>query len=481
MLFIVFDTARASAFEPYGARPGASPAVRDLAARGEVHPAAVATSCWTVPSHASMFSGLPYRAAGFDHIGGGAPAEFAAAVAQNQDRWLPSFLQRQGYATAGVSTNLWVSEQTAFDTGFDTFRYVPSPRSPHLQAHTFREHAHWLIDALRATADDGAAQVEGLLAEWVAQQPRRPFFWFVNLVECHSPYLPPKPYNPLGPLGRLRAARDAGRYLHFDAIWRNTTGGFDLEGPAIERLRTLYAAAIVQLDAWLARVLELLDGHGLLEGTEIVLCSDHGENLGEGDLIGHSFSLDDRLLRVPMLTAGPLPAPGGDLFSLSRLPGWLASGLGFEDHPWQADAHHRVATAEFDAPGPGNEAKAREAAAKWGLGEDCYRTLMTSYTMATDGRWKLFRRPEGLAVIDTVTDPVEVRPRPMDQAVTEEMGGALLAELTAALDDLAERAVPPAHKNPQATPVDRTVAGAGVGHDDEAAALEAQMRLLGYL
>ena len=53
------------------------------------------------------------------------------------------------------------------------------------------------------------------------------------------------------------------------------------------------------MDDWLARVLDLLDKHKLLDDTQVVVTSDHGENFGEGGLCGHSFSLDDRSIRVP--------------------------------------------------------------------------------------------------------------------------------------------------------------------------------------
>ncbi|HYU58040.1 MAG TPA: sulfatase-like hydrolase/transferase, partial [Actinomycetota bacterium] len=65
VLLIVLDTARADAFEPYGAVPGSSPVVADLARRGSAFPMMVSTSCWTIPAHASLFTGLLPRAVGF--------------------------------------------------------------------------------------------------------------------------------------------------------------------------------------------------------------------------------------------------------------------------------------------------------------------------------------------------------------------------------------------------------------------------------
>ena len=58
VVLLVLDTARADAFEPYGATTGASPVVRDMASSGRAVRDVFATSNWTLPSHASMFTGL---------------------------------------------------------------------------------------------------------------------------------------------------------------------------------------------------------------------------------------------------------------------------------------------------------------------------------------------------------------------------------------------------------------------------------------
>src|SRR5207302_10025759 len=104
---------------------------------------------------------------------------------------------------------------------------------------------------------------------------------------------------------RARAADEAFRYLTFDSILLACLGEREVPPEAIERMRTLYGAALRYIDSWLARVLDALTTAGVLEDTLIVICSDHGENFGVRGLMGHSMSLDDRLLRVPFVVAGP--------------------------------------------------------------------------------------------------------------------------------------------------------------------------------
>src|SRR5688572_8452411 len=185
VLLIVLDTARADAFEPYGAAAGASPAVADLARAGRALPDVRSTACWTVPSHASMFTGLLPRAAGLDRAPGGMPAGCRPVMEGHAARVLPEVLRRAGYRTRGVSTNLWITEGSGFGTGFEEFRAVEATRQTEMVGTRLRGRAAWALDALRARSDDGAAEAGAILRGWLRQADSRPQFWFVNLIEAH--------------------------------------------------------------------------------------------------------------------------------------------------------------------------------------------------------------------------------------------------------------------------------------------------------
>jgi arylsulfatase A-like enzyme len=235
-------------------------------------------------------------------------------------------------------------------------------------------------------------------------------------------------------------------------------------------MRRLYTASIRLMDDWLARVLIGLDRHGLLDETIVVVTSDHGENLGEGQMIGHSFSLDDRLVRVPFVVSGPakpLPSPRA---SLVDVPAWLAASIGLDAHPWgEFDTNRDVAVAQFDAPGPADHPKALEAIREWGLGDEALRRLTTSFVCATNGQRKLLRRLGREELVDLDTDPMETAPVAIGRG-EETRWSHELSVLRAAIDEAEAGDVPGVTANEPPARSDREIAD-----------LEARMKLLGYL
>jgi arylsulfatase A-like enzyme len=471
IILVVLDTARADAIEPFGAAPGATPTLAQLAASGAAT-TPFATACWTVPSHASMFTGLLPRAAGLARVPEGRPQGAASVLAGHRDRLLPEVMRRAGYATAAVSTNLWISEASGFATGFERFESVGPGRQGRLHEGDLRGRLAWSLECLRAGVDDGAEEAGRVLERWTAAHDgQRPFFWFVNLVECHSPYLPPRPYNDLGPLDRVRAGEDARRFLSFEGVLRTCAGGQAPDADALERMRHLYASSVRYMDDWLAGVLERLQDRGLLDETLLVITSDHGENLGEGGLIAHALSLDDRLIRVPLVAAGPGADRAGELRSLVDLPRALGEAAGIADTPWNGDASDAwPAVAQFSPPVLREDPRAAEVIERWGLGEQELWRLTTAFTCATDGELKLIRRAGEELVHELPADPLELAPQPASELERSHAGR--LGALRGALDrsESARPAKPAGDAEaPQAAPA------------DEIADLEDRMRLLGYL
>jgi Sulfatase len=468
VLLIVLDAARADHFEPYGAPTGSTPVVAGLARRGSYVPHAYAAGSWTVPSHAALFSGLPPRAAGMSRAPGHTPQSCRPQLEALEDRLLAEVLRRAGYETRAVSTNAWLLPGSGFDTGFEQFELVDPSRDLGFGSHGRRHQARAMWEALRANVDDGARGAQDVLRRWMGESRQRPFFWFVNLVEAHSPYLPPKPFNDLGPLERVRSALEARKYLSLDSIWRASLGQLVVPAEVIERMRGLYAASIRSLDSWIGETLDALAEAHLLDDTLVIVTADHGENLGEHGMLGHSFSLDERLLRVPLVSSGPVDLDAGELLSLASLPNRLGRALDLADHPWSDPFPEGIAVAQFDPPTELGDPRNRLMLDLWGL-EDSDGALMrrftTRLTSATDGVLKLVRAGDSDEFFDLGVDPLEANPQaaPTASTAAERLHDALdLAAAPAVVARNATRAPDPAQ------------------HED-VDGLEERMRLLGYM
>lgn len=464
VLVLVLDAARQDAFEPYGAVPGSTPTVSQLASRGRALDGVYATSCWTAPSHTSLFTGLMPRAAGVAVPR--TPLAAKDAMSTHADRLLATVFKRAGYTTAAASANLWVSAGAGLDEGFDEFEQVDGGRNAKINSKRRREQLGWLAEAAAARADDGARALESTLASWLARPREAPFLWFVNLLECHSPYLPPRPYGGFGINERLRAARDAQRHYTLEGIWRVCCGVEQVSPDSLARLRRFYDASIRSMDDWLGRLLERMDATGVLDETLVLVLSDHGENFGEGGLIGHALSLDDRLLRVPFVAAGP-GSDDLDLSSLADLPRALAGVTGIADHPWTDGPPRGFGVAQFDPPVLGDKAATVSALASLGITGEAADRYLNSLTCAVKDGFKLLRRDEREEVYDLAADPLETNPLRAQDAPAERV-----AELRAALEQ------PALTGEPLREPV---AGGAPQISDEERLALEERMRLLGYL
>jgi arylsulfatase A-like enzyme len=232
-------------------------------------------------------------------------------------------------------------------------------------------------------------------------------------------------------------------------------------------MRHLYARAAAYMDRWIADVLQALDDRGILDQTLVIITADHGENFGEHGLIGHGFSVNQPLINVPLVVAGPgAPEPDGT-FSLAELPRAIAAAAQIEDHPWEStELPPGVAVSQYDAMGPPDHPRVVSFAERWGLDEQAVGRLTASFTSVTDGRRKLVRRNrDELLLYDLRSDPGETSP--LDPAGNN----GSFAALRAALEHPAVTAQAPAVRD----------GGSAEPSAEELAALERQMKLLGYL
>jgi arylsulfatase A-like enzyme len=434
LLVVVLDTARADHLPPH--RSDLAPRIAREVERGHARSMFRSTAPWTLPSHASLFCGAYPTEHG---IHGRAAVRRDARVAtvreavRRQDgAWLPEALRRAGYRTWGVSANPWISEPMGLTFGFDAFAPVgPAklrPRGPAgsqrrtsdripttIRRPLGRAARHWLEwrGGIDSGGADGVAHARRLMAEGDA-----PFFGFVNLMEAHVPYAPPRDHNELHGLAGLRAPATGRRRRSYE----NTLGfnlGRDVFSPAeLGTTRALYRGEIRYLDALVGRLLDAVP-----DGTVVVITADHGEALGEHHQLDHQVTMIEEVLRIPLVVLGGAPDPSA-LTDIRDLTGYLAGIAGLDPAPWNERRRvpAGVAVAEYEST-VAHDRRAVGVARAGGLPSERVALLEAEMAAVTEGDRKLLEVAGARTLLDAVTD----RPAPEDPATLRRLAAYLEA------------------------------------------------------
>jgi arylsulfatase A-like enzyme len=287
LLVILVDTLRADRLGAYGAQPSPSPTLDALAARGVVFVESVSQSSWTMPSVATLFTGLHARSHGATGERGGrgdtADAGGSAFLGDQAVTWA-ELAQRAGITTVGVSANPLVSRATNFAQGFEGFVELPWDWRAH----------DW----------PRAGEVNDAFLDWLERHRAWRFVAYLHYMEPHDPYTPPAALRPEPVPSGLRPAVAAGT---IDDVAKaiNFRGAPRLSDGEIDWLRRLYDAEIRSWDDALATLLRGLERAGVLDSTIVVVTADHGEEFQEHGRLKHGSHLYEESIRVPLIVAGP--------------------------------------------------------------------------------------------------------------------------------------------------------------------------------
>ncbi len=310
ILFVVWDTVRVDRLGLYGYDKPTTPNLQRFARDATVFENCVSAGSTTVPSHASMFTGL-------------LPAEHGAS--NEHPRLDPRFvtlaesLRDAGYATYAFTENPHLCRETRLTQGFDVVEHPWSPPYAReaLRISLEKRFPGRDIDALLARLSNpdyvklqwkikaaGTLAQRGLTKWLASQSPNRPFFAFINYMEAHRPLIPRKRFRErfMTP-EQLRQSYRSPR--SFGQLWAYCFRLRDAAPGELALSSARYDAAVAELDALFGDLIERLDAAGHLDNTVIVLVSDHGEQLGEHHLLDHQFSVYEPLMRIPLVVRYP--------------------------------------------------------------------------------------------------------------------------------------------------------------------------------
>jgi arylsulfatase A-like enzyme len=277
VILITLDTTRRDALGACGAPAGTTPALDRLADVATVYDNAWSTSPWTLPSHASLFTGLY-------------PSHHGAGVSDDRLRreqlTLAEILEEQGYFTAGVAGGHLASSHFGLGQGFLRYR---DPEG---------------FETRGDRVTDAALQV-------LSSSGHRPLFLFVNYFDPHGLYRAPAPFPERFDVPRL--AGEISTLPYWQQMLRGEVAGWAgiIKGEApvteatLEYLRAAYTAEVAYMDEQLGRLVAGIERAGLFDDGVLVVVADHGELLGEGGFFSHGCRLDPELTAIPLLVKLP--------------------------------------------------------------------------------------------------------------------------------------------------------------------------------
>jgi len=360
VILIVLDTARKDHLSVYGYPRATSPFLQELSKESLVFTNFKSVASWTLPAHASLFTGLePHQHQAHERL----DSPMARPLGKSFQT-LAELLKAAGYRTGAVAANFsYLTPDYGLDQGFDYFHSEYNVRSINLLK----------MDLMRILMNTGlmarlgnfiswddpdiyyyryyrpypsAGEVNDLALGWLAKNCMgKPCFLFLNYMEAHGPGLPEKSY--LGSFGNHSLAISYwGRISYFWHLSNNQfeaalNGTLPISASDQELLNSLYDCQIKYLDHQLESLVRALKEMNLYDNSLIIITADHGQLLGEHHLLLHSSALYEEVLSIPLLIKTPFSRQIGrveEIGVLTQLFKYLLENVtGSGDYQWKPD------------------------------------------------------------------------------------------------------------------------------------------------
>jgi len=307
VILIVLDTVRADSISLFD-DSGATKNLRMLANDSLVFDNCIATSPSTIPSHATIFTGL-YSSEHGTHgiLGTKEISRFRRGLVlpplSEIFVTLAEVFKGNGYKTAAVVSNFCINEKQGFTQGFQIvnstgsigFLYNIYPFRPAFHIFCYITNLYPKYTLYYLTAED----INRVSIRVLKSISSKPFFLFINYLDAHAPYRPPRPFLGAFVSKTFPQLYSLEQHIRRLIIKRSNWKKW------LSLQRELYKGEIAYLDQQLGKLFYYLKETGLYDSSLIVVTSDHGELFGEHGSYGHRKTLYEDEIRVPLIIKLP--------------------------------------------------------------------------------------------------------------------------------------------------------------------------------
>jgi len=286
VLLITLDTLRADHASAYGYARPTTPRLEEVARDGVRFATAYAPMPTTLPSHASLMTGLLPRALGLPKNG---------VAFTHPAPTLAETLGAAGYRTAAFVSSFVLDRSFGLARGFGTYddqfvrdackSYGQQWEGFQLEGGFCRRGAATREQAERWLEQNGYLGSAGATAGDVSGTPP-PYFLWIHLFDPHDPYEPPAAEAELLP-------------------------PLEQDPTDLQKQIAAYDGEIRYTDDQVGRLLDRLRAAGRLDDTLVIVVSDHGEGLMDHGWMHHGAMLYEEAVRIPFLVRWPARLPRG--------------------------------------------------------------------------------------------------------------------------------------------------------------------------
>jgi len=303
VIVLVLDSLRKDRISPYNSEVDFTQNFEEISKSSEIYHNVAAQAPWTLPSHASIFTG-EY------------PWEHGATQRnihlETNKKVLAEKFREKGYRTDLITPNAWISPSKGTSQGFDNVEnflglagggrcqklFEKLTKMFNKLGKDERELVASAFNSITEKFQDftkSRMTVERTKQYLEDVDTDKNFFLFVNLMSSHEPY---EPSDPPEEYLERHGVEDKSQVPETEEDYLNGVGN---DG----EIWKTYNAAVEYTDDLIGEIYTSIEENGLKEDTVIVLLSDHGQALGDDNIFSHQFTVTESVINTPLIIDRP--------------------------------------------------------------------------------------------------------------------------------------------------------------------------------